>query len=130
MDLISNYLSTMSEAFVTIAKDIYSAQANAIELLNQEMHYIHNIDEGNEKLEVTLRNEYRTSNSKYISTKVKIFSSSPRDHAAIKVNFLVSNDVPAGDAINIITMRIYEKYYIQKAETRDKTIEIRKRVTR
>lgn len=120
----------MPEAFVTIAKDICAAQANAIDLLEQDIHYVHEIDEGNEKLEVTLRNEYKTQNSKYISTKVKIFSSTPREHAAIKVNFLVSNDVPAGDAINIITMRLYEKYYIQKAETREKTIDIRKRVSR
>lgn len=130
MEVISKHLSTMPEAFVTIAKDICAAQANAIDLLEQDIHYVHEIDEGNEKLEVTLRNEYKTQNSKYISTKVKIFSSTPREHAAIKVNFLVSNDVPAGDAINIITMRLYEKYYIQKAETREKTIDIRKRVSR
>lgn len=130
MDLISKHESTMTKAFASIAKDICEAQANAIDLLNQDMHYVYDIDEDNEKLEVTLLNEYKSSNSKYISTKVKIFSSSPRDHAAIKVNFLVSNDVPAGDAIIIITIRLYEKYYIQKAETRDKTIEIRKRVTR
>lgn len=130
METTSKHLSKMTEAFVSIAKDICEAQANAIDLLNQEMNYVYNIDEDNEKLEVTLLNEYKTQNSKYISTKVKIFSSSPRDHAAIKVNFLVANDVSAGDAINIITMRLYEKYYIQKAETRDKTIEIRKRVTR
>lgn len=130
MDLISKHLSKMPEAFVLIAKDICEAQANTIDLLNQEMHYVYNIDEDNEKLEVTLLNEYKTSNSKYISTKVKIFSSSPRNHAAIKVNFLVASDVPTVEAVEIITMRLYEKYYVQKAETRDKTIEIRKRVTR
>ena len=120
----------MSEAFVSIATDICEAQANAIDLLEKDINYVYEIDEGNEKLEVTLRNEYKTQNSKYISTNVKIFSRIPREHAAIKVNFLVSNDVPAGDAINIITMRLYEKYYIQKAETREKTIAIRKRVSR
>lgn len=130
MDSTSKDLSTMSEAFVSIATDICEAQANAIDLLEKDINYVYEIDEGNEKLEVTLRNEYKTQNSKYISTKIKIFSKTPREHAAIKVNFLVSNDVPAGDAISIITIRLYEKYYIQKAETREKTIEIRKRVSR
>lgn len=130
MDLTSKHLSTMSEAFVSIAKDICASQANVIDLLEKDIGYVYEIDEGNEKLAVTLRNEYKTQNSKYISTNVKIISKTPREHAAIKVNFLVANDVSAGDAINIITMRIYEKYYVQKAETREKTIDIRKRVSR
>lgn len=130
MDLISKHEPFMTQAFVSIATDICAAQANSIDLLNQEMHYVHEVDEGNEKLEVTLLNEYKNSNSKYISTKVKIFSRKPREHATIKVNFLVSNGIPVGEAVEIISMRLYEKYCLQYAETRDKTIEIRKRVTR
>lgn len=130
MDSTSKHLATMSEAFVSIAKDICAYQSSVIDLLGTDLNCVYEIDEGNEKLEVTLRNEYKTQTSKYISTNVKIISKTPREHAAIKVNFLVSNDVSAGDAINIITMRIYEKYYVQKAETREKTIDIRKRVSR
>lgn len=120
----------MSEAFISIAKDICESQANAIDLLEKDTNYVYEIDEGNEKLEVTLRNEYKTQNSKYISTNVKIFSRKPREHAAIKVNFLVSNDIPVEEAVKIISLRLYEKYYLQYAETREKTIAIRKRVSR
>lgn len=120
----------MPEAFESIARDICESQSSVIDLLGTDLNCVYEIDEGNEKLEVTLCNEYKTQNSKYISTNVKIISKTPREHKTIKVNFLVSNDVPVGDAINIITMRIYEKYYVQKAETREKTIDIRKRVSR
>lgn len=130
MDLTSKHESFMTQAFEAIARDICEAQAHSIDLLNQEMHYVHEVDDEADKLEVTLLNEYKNSNSKYISTKVKIFSRKPREHAAIKVNFLVSNDIPVEEAVEIISLRLYEKYYLQYAETREKTIEIRKRVTR
>lgn len=130
MDLISKHEPFMTQAFEVIAQDICAAQANAIDLLEQDIHYVHKVDDEAEKLEVQLRNEYRTQNSKYISTNIKIFSRKPREHAAIKVNFLVSNDIPVEEAVEIIALRLYEKYYLQYAETREKTIEIRKRVSR
>lgn len=130
METTSKHESFMTQAFEVIARDICAAQANAIDLLEQDIHYVHEVDDEAEKLEVTLRNEYKTQNSKYISTNVKIFSRKPREHAAIKVNFLVSNDIPVEEAVEIISLRLYEKYYLQYAETREKTIAIRKRVSR
>lgn len=130
MDLISKHEPFMTQAFEVIAQDICAAQANAIDLLEQDINYVHEVDDEAEKLEVQLRNEYRTKYSKYITTNVKIFSRKPHEHAAIKVNFLVSNDIPVEEAVEIISLRLYEKYYLQYAETRDKTIEIRKRVSR